>query len=78
VSDKELYDLYVEHIWGNIPDVYRDELDMCEKAILAGIRTIVGLAYERAAQEVEKCETIGRAARTIAAADIRALKDTPV
>lgn len=45
MSDEELYDLYVEYIWTKAPEVYRDELDGCEKAILAGIRTIIGIAF---------------------------------
>lgn len=47
MEDQELYDLYIKHIWAGLPDVYRDEVDMCEKPILAGIKTIAGLAFAR-------------------------------
>jgi hypothetical protein len=41
VSDKELYDLYVEHIWAQVPGHYQDEIESCEEVILKGIKAIL-------------------------------------
>lgn len=73
MTDQELYDLYVEHIWTKVLDCYQDEIDQCEKVILAGVRAITELAYERAARVAEES---GAYEAAYIAADIRKLKDS--
>jgi hypothetical protein len=40
-KDRQLYDMYVQWIWSRVPEVYRDELNMCEDTILQGIKWIL-------------------------------------